>query len=487
MYYKLKAPWAFRGWKKLPYAIQAQYGKDKHERPHFLKKEPFMDLLYCNGVEDVNLEEFCEEGQRIVKELLTHDGMEQSETPLPPLEGWQRYHVFPARYIESVHWSITGKCNFNCRHCLVSAPNAHHPQLPLEDCLHIVDEIARSGITRVDITGGEPLVRNDFEEIVKALSDHGIDIGVLFTNAALLDASVLDMLEKNHQHPNFQLSFDGLGHHDWLRGVSGAEEQADAAFRLLQEREYSVSAAMCIHKGNRDSLRATANYLAGLGVRSLRLNAPQELGLWKQYSREYALTEDEVWEVYKAYISDYFEDGMPIGIELDGYFYCEKGKTDYKVHYVHHAEENADWSKYPYCESVRYNTYIGPDGRLAPCMGFSDTALREKFPSVLEHRLGDLTLDSYYHDVVETKVSDLLAKNPECASCELLRKCCGGCMIEGITDEGDYLVPDKRCCYFHKHIGEAAVRAVADAAIRQFCPAHEEENTEKESDKAVCP
>ena len=76
-------------------------------------------------------------------------------------------------------------CNFKCRHCLVSAPDAHHPQLPLSDCLHIVDEIASCGINRVDITGGEPLVRNDFEEIVKALSKYGIDIGVMFTNASL--------------------------------------------------------------------------------------------------------------------------------------------------------------------------------------------------------------------------------------------------------------------------------------------------------------
>ena len=70
--------------------------------------------------------------------------------------------------------------------------------------------------------------------------------------------------------------------------------------------------------------------------------------------------------------------------------------------------------------------------------------------------------------VVQTKVSDLLAKNPVCAACEYLPRCCGGCMVEGITDEGDYLVPDGRCCYFHQHIGENAVRAVADAAIRKY-------------------
>ena len=147
---------------------------------------------------------------------------------------------------------------------------------------------------------------------------------------------------------------------------------------------------------------------------------------------------------------------------------AKREKNDYKVAYVHNAKDGADWRKYPYCESVRYHAYIGPEGRLAPCMGFSDTALKEKFPSVLEHPLGEMTLDSFYHDVVETKVSDLLQKNPACAACEFLPKCCGGCMVEGITDEGDYLVPDGRCCYFHKHIGENAVRAVADAAIRKY-------------------
>ena len=62
-------------------------------------------------------------------------------------------------------------------------------------------------------------------------------------------------------------------------------------------------------------------------------------------------------------------------------------------------------------------------------------------------------------------MSDFLAKNPECAECEYLTRCCGGCMVQDITDDGDYLTPDKRNCYFHKHIGEAAVREAADAAI----------------------
>ena len=175
MYYRLKEPWAFRGWKKLPWAIRAEYGEHKHEPPLFLKKDPFLELLYCNGTENVELSGFSEEGQGYIRSMLEKGVLEQSETPMRPLEPWQRYHVFPARYLESIHWSITGKCNFSCRHCLISAPGAHLPQLPLRDCLHIVEEIASCGITRVDLTGGEPLVRGDFEEIVKALTEHGID------------------------------------------------------------------------------------------------------------------------------------------------------------------------------------------------------------------------------------------------------------------------------------------------------------------------
>lgn len=469
MYYRLKEPWTFCGWKKTPHAVRAVGGQHKHDNPFFLEKDVFLELLSCNGEEDVDASELSEKTQRIIKEFSDHDIMEQSEEKMPPLQSWQRYHVFPSRFVENVHWSITGKCNFNCRHCLVSAPDAHHPQLPLSDCIHIIHEIASCGIMAVDVTGGEPLVRSDFEEIVKELTHCNIDIRLIFTNASLLTGETLDMLEKYHQHPAFQLSFDGLGHHDWLRGVQGAEKQADTAFRLLQERGYAVAAAMCIHKGNKDSLRDTIKYLAGYGVMSLRLNAPQNLGVWKQYSEEYAMSEDEVWKVYRDNIEWYFEDGMPIDLELDGYFSCRKGKTNYRIPYVHHPPENVDWSKVPQCESMRHHIYIGPEGRLAPCMGFSDTEMGAKFPSVLEEHLGKLTLDAnLYSDVVNTRASDFRKANPECAECEHFRECGGGCMAEGMAQCGNYLAKDERACNFHKNIGEKAVREAADNAIKKF-------------------
>ena len=465
MFYRLCEPWSFRGWQGIPYAIRAEEGKKASGRPYLFEQEAFLDLLACNGEEDINPAELSTSGQKCIQELADRGVMQSSAEPLPPLSPWQRYRVYPARYLDSVHWSITGKCNFHCRHCLVSAPDAHLPQLPLHDILHIVDEIANAGVKRVDITGGEPLLRQDFEAIVEALSKAKLVIGVLFTNASLLDSDVLDMLERNGQHPTFQLSFDGLGHHDWLRGVPGSEEQADAAFRLLQERGYYVNAAMCIHRENRDCLRDTANYLASLGVQTLRVNAPMEFGTWKRYAKDYALSDGEVWEIYRDFIPEWIADGMPIGIDLDGFFHCAKGSTDYRIGYAHNCSAETDFTRIPYCESVRFTMHIGPDGRALPCMSFSDSALNESFPSVVEQHLGEITLAGSYHDAVETKVADLIDRNPECATCEHLPDCCGGCMAQDMTDDGDFLVPEARCCFFWKHVGKDAVRDVVDAAI----------------------
>jgi len=49
MYYRLKEPWTFCGWKKTPHALRALFGKHKHDNPLFMEKEVFLELLSCNG------------------------------------------------------------------------------------------------------------------------------------------------------------------------------------------------------------------------------------------------------------------------------------------------------------------------------------------------------------------------------------------------------------------------------------------------------
>jgi radical SAM protein with 4Fe4S-binding SPASM domain len=108
------------------------------------------------------------------------------------------------------------------------------------------------------------------------------------------------------------------------------------------------------------------------------------------------------------------------------------------------------------------------DGMVAPCQGMCETDVAESFPSLKEQSLSEILKDSAYVKYSYAKVGDV-RRNSECGKCEYKDRCAGGCMVESMTEEGDFLVPDKRTCYFHKHIGADAVRKVADEVIKVYC------------------
>ena len=68
--------------------------------------------------------------------------------------------------------SITGRCNYRCKHCYLSAPSAKLGELPHETMLEIIEQLAACGVQQVSLTGGEPLVRGDWWQLVDALTRH---------------------------------------------------------------------------------------------------------------------------------------------------------------------------------------------------------------------------------------------------------------------------------------------------------------------------
>ncbi len=76
---------------------------------------------------------------------------------LPPQDS---YH----RRIDYLRLSITDRCNLRCTYCMPEAGVAglgHEDILSYEEILHLVKVVARMGIGKIRITGGEPLVRKD--------------------------------------------------------------------------------------------------------------------------------------------------------------------------------------------------------------------------------------------------------------------------------------------------------------------------------------
>jgi len=107
---------------------------------------------------------------------------------------------------------LTERCNNNCLHCYINLPaddeEAKKKEITLEETKKIVDEAARMGCLSWHLTGGEPLLREDFSDIYLYLKKKGMRV-TLSTNATLIDSEMVNLFEK-YPLQNLEVSIYGL-------------------------------------------------------------------------------------------------------------------------------------------------------------------------------------------------------------------------------------------------------------------------------------
>jgi len=104
-----------------------------------------------------------------------------------------------ARKLISFDLEITSRCNNNCRHCYINLPaadqRAESKELSLSTIKNIVNQAVDLGVLWCLITGGEPLLRNDFFDIYTYLKKKGLLTSV-FTNATLITEKHIQFFKK---------------------------------------------------------------------------------------------------------------------------------------------------------------------------------------------------------------------------------------------------------------------------------------------------
>ena len=463
MKYVLNPRYQLRGWYKSPTGLY----DTRQKSAQFLTKELYTLLMRCDGAHDIDVDSLSDKERPFFDWLLRKEIVRPAGF-LDYLSDEQEYRSYPARYKKHVHWSITGACNLKCRHCFMSAPHAKHGSPTTEQLLSVADQLAECGIFTVGLTGGEPLVREDLWEIIDALSAREIGVSILYTNGWLVDEALLDRLEERRMHPNFQLSFDGIGWHDWLRGVPGAEEKTIAALKLLQKRDYNVSVSICLHRKNRDTLRESIRLLGSLGVKSVKCGSMMELGEWVNPElRDLQLTRQEELEMFEKYIPEYFEDDAPVSIMMADTLMYTPGEEKwhlYDVKRITQEEEGFALS----CGVLRNNFYIGADGMVAPCMGMCDCGFAKHFPNLYETPLKEILRDSEFITLTAATVKDVRDHNPKCRECAYIDRCTGGCRNSVLMQGDDYYGIDESLCYFYENGWEERLTKAAEEPFRAY-------------------
>ena len=156
-------------------------------------------------------------------------------------------HGASAGYGPVVAWNMTRTCNLHCRHCYMDADAEKHAgELTTEEAKRFIDDLAAFRVPALLLSGGEPLVRQDFFELAGYASAHGIR-PTLSTNGTLIDEDAAKKI-KAAGVAYVGVSLDGPQHvNDEFRGKKGAY---GAAMRGIQN---------CVAVGQRVGLRFTIN------------------------------------------------------------------------------------------------------------------------------------------------------------------------------------------------------------------------------------
>ena len=113
------------------------------------------------------------------------------------------------RNISYLRISLTDKCNLRCRYCMPEegvCKRDHREMMTEEELITAVKVAASLGITKIRLTGGEPLVKRNIVSICrKVASVEGIKEVCLTTNGILLPQLAKELREAGGSRLNLSL------------------------------------------------------------------------------------------------------------------------------------------------------------------------------------------------------------------------------------------------------------------------------------------
>jgi MoaA/NifB/PqqE/SkfB family radical SAM enzyme len=127
-----------------------------------------------------------------------------------------RHRVWQGRgpLLGSLDLELTERCNNDCIHCCINLPMedvaARRRELDLAHLKEILAEVAALGALSVRLTGGEPLLREDFIDLYLCARRLGLKVR-LFTNARLITPELADLFARIPPLEKIEVTVYGMG------------------------------------------------------------------------------------------------------------------------------------------------------------------------------------------------------------------------------------------------------------------------------------
>jgi AdoMet-dependent heme synthase len=336
-------------------------------------------------------------------------------------------------------WEVTRSCELSCKHCRAEAINQRDPrELSLEEGKHLVDDVAAMGTPLMIFTGGDPLQRDDLEDLIAHAKSKGLRVGTIPATTGRLTRERVASL-KAAGVDQMALSLDGpdAATHDAFRRVEGSFDKAMEGAAWARELD-------------------------------VPLQVNTVFGAWNvhQFDEMVALVESlglVFWEVF-------FLVPTGRGVELESCSAEQFEELFAKLHalsrrakYIVKITEGQHFRRYV-AEAVRAQP-ASSAGRGHPMGAHSDKpAVNAGKGFCFVDHIGNVCPSGFLPlpcgNVRATSVIDIYRDHPvfrelrddsllkgKCARCRYRRICGGGSRARAYAMTGDYFAPEPFCAY----------------------------------------
>jgi radical SAM protein with 4Fe4S-binding SPASM domain len=338
-----------------------------------------------------------------------------------------------------------------CKHCFVTKNEAYCREPSLGQLKIIIDRLSQAKVFNVTLTGGEPLLRPDFFEIVNYLKQYPIRIG-LNTNATLVTEEVSKEIARFSLALRISVSLDGASKEsiEQLRGPKTFNATLRGLKNLLKYNK-NVRPFCVVTRYNFKELEAVIKLVKSLGAQCLEFNC---------------LSQSENSACYAGIFLNFQEkkEAMKRMLKLKETYGNYIGGS-----FVRMAQKCRKLSSMPSTELLKMQAgflqncdagfnaaAVRVDGKVSPCYAMLDYVVGD----ILKEPLADIWRDSLPLKELRRMHKVSLDEIEECKGCIYKGVCNAGCRASAYYHSGKRQLD----CYDP----EGCFRFLLDANKREF-------------------
>ncbi len=317
---------------------------------------------------------------------------------------------------------LTYACPLQCPYCSNPVDMANYKnEIDTGDWIRVMREARKMGATQLGFSGGEPLMRQDLEELIAEARQLGFYTNLITSGVGMDEKRVKAFKQAGLDHIQVSFQASSADLNNFIAGTDTFEHKLEMA-RAVKKHGYPMVLCFVLHRQNEPYVREILDLAVSLEADYVELATTQYYG-WAFHNKEYLIPTRE----------------QLANAEVVAKEYQEKLKGKMKIYYVI-PDYFEDRPKKCMDGWGHVFLTITPDGTALPCHAARQLPGLE-FPNVK-----DKSIEWIWNDSLDfNKFRGLDWMKEPCRTCPEKEKDLGGCRCQAFMLTGDATNADPVC------------------------------------------